>query len=44
MNYPVVETRTFHAYSPESLVTDNVRGWYKVGSERWFPGWQTLRR
>lgn len=44
MSYPVVETRTFNAYSPETVVTDNVRGWYKVGPERWFPGWQTLRR
>lgn len=43
-NYPVVQTLAFDAYKPEYLVTDNVRGWYKVGPDRWFPGWQTLRR
>jgi uncharacterized protein YgiM (DUF1202 family) len=44
MGYPVVETRTFDAYIPAYIVTDNVRGWYKVGNNRWFPGWQTLRK
>lgn len=44
MDYPVVQTLGFHAYKPEYLVTDTVRGWYRVGTNRWLPGWQTLRR
>lgn len=44
VSYPVVQTLDFSAYTPEYLVTDNVRGWYKVGAERWLPGWQTIRR
>lgn len=44
IDYPVVQTLSFSAYAPEYLVTDNVRGWYKVGTERWFPGWQTVKR
>ena len=44
MSYPVVQTKTFNAYKPEYLVVDNVAGWYKVGANLWFPGWQTLRR
>lgn len=43
-SYDVVQTLKFSPYTPEYLVTENVRGWYKVGSERWLPGWQTLRR
>jgi len=43
-SYEVVQTLKFSPYIPEYLVTDNVRGWYKVGPERWLPGWQTLRR
>lgn len=43
-SYPVVQTLNFSAYKPEYLVTDTFKGWYKVGTDRWLPGWQTIRR
>lgn len=44
INHPIIQTLSFNAYNPEYIVTDNIRGWYKVGTGRWLPGWQTIRR
>jgi hypothetical protein len=43
-SYEAVQTLSFSPYTPELLVTRNVRGWYEIGPDRWLPGWHTLRR
>ncbi len=44
LSYEIVQSLAFSPYGPEYLVTANVEGWYKIGTERWLPGWQTLRQ
>lgn len=43
LDHPVVQTLRFTPYRPAHLVSENVQGWYRIGPDRWVPGWRTVR-